>query len=128
MENGNFDSRGTRLNNEVNGPLRPSRKPPRKLICLLWWLFAATTGVEAHANPNSPSVILISVDTLRADHLSCYGYRASRTPHIDTLVQGGTLFYQVSAQVPLTLPSPTSLLTSTYPFSNGIQDNGLQLG
>jgi len=116
------------LNNEANGLLRLSLKPPRKLICLFWWLLALTTGVEAHANPNSPSVILISVDTLRADHLSCYGYRANQTPHIDALVRGGTLFYQISAQVPLTLPSHASLLTSTYPFFNGIEDNGLQLG
>jgi choline-sulfatase len=97
-------------------------------ICLFWCLLVVTTGVEAHASANSPSVILISVDTLRADHLSCYGYRANRTPHIDTLVRGGTLFYQISAQVPLTLPSHASLLTSTYPFSNGIEDNGQQLG
>lgn len=75
-----------------------------------------------------PSVILISVDTLRADRLSCYGYRPLRTPHIDAIAKGGTLFYQVSAQVPLTVPSHISLLTSTYPFSNGSEDNGQQLG
>ena len=83
--------------------------------------FAATEAKPA------PSVILISVDTLRADHLSCYGSQGVSTPHIDALAKGGTLFAQASAQVPLTLPSHVSLLTSTYPFSNGIEDNGQQL-
>lgn len=76
----------------------------------------------------SPSVILISVDTLRADRLSCYGYRGQRTPNIDAIAQGGTLFSQVSSPVPLTLPAHVSLLTSTYPFANGVKDNGEQLG
>ena len=65
---------------------------------------------------------------MRADRLSCYGYRNLRTPGIDTISQGGTLFWQANAQVPLTLPSHVSLLTSTYPFVNGIEDNGQQLG
>jgi choline-sulfatase len=75
-----------------------------------------------------PSIILISVDTLRADHLSCYGYGGPRTPHIDAMAVGGTLFTEVNTQVPLTLPAHVSLLTSTYPFANSIEDNGQQLG
>jgi arylsulfatase A-like enzyme/Flp pilus assembly protein TadD len=51
-----------------------------------------------------------------------------RTPNIDALAKSGTLFTQVSSQVPLTLPSHVSMLTSTYPFSNGVQDNGQPLG
>lgn len=74
--------------------------------------------------PSSTPVILISVDTLRADHLSCYGYRRHSTPHIDSLARGGTLFTQIDSQVPLTLPSHTSLLSSTYPFVNGVEENG----
>jgi len=46
------------------------------------------------------------------------------TPHLDALARGGTLFSAVSSQVPLTFPSHVSLFTSTYPFSNGIEDNG----
>ena len=75
-----------------------------------------------------PSIILISVDTLRADHLSCYGYGGVRTAHIDAMAVGGTLFTQVNTQVPLTFPAHVSLLTSTYPFANGVEDNGQQLG
>jgi arylsulfatase A-like enzyme/Tfp pilus assembly protein PilF len=70
-----------------------------------------------------PPVILISVDTLRADHLSCYGYTHLQTPHIDSLARGGTLFAAISSQAPITLPSHVSLFTSTYPFANGIREN-----
>jgi choline-sulfatase len=73
-------------------------------------------------------VIVISVDTLRADHLSCYGYRRIQTMTIDAIAKNGTLFTQVNAQAPLTFPSHVALLTSTYPFSNGIQDNSEVLG
>jgi arylsulfatase A-like enzyme len=69
-------------------------------------------------------VILISIDTLRADHLSAYGYRAISTPNIDAFAQQGTLFTDVDSQIPLTLPSHTTLFTSTYPFQNGIEENG----
>src|ERR1019366_8309994 len=62
------------------------------------------------------SVILISVDTLRADHLGCYGYRALPTPHIDAMTAGATLFWNIDSQVPMTLPSHVSLFTSAYPF------------
>ena len=80
----------------------------------------------ATASPPA-SVILISVDTLRADHLGCYGYRRIRTPHLDALAQGGTLFGNVNTPVPLTLPAHTSLLTSTYPFVHGVEENGQQV-
>src|SRR5689334_15033645 len=68
-------------------------------------------------------VILISIDTLRADHLSSYGYRRIRTPRIDSFGTGGTVFTAVAAQVPLTLPSHYSLFTSTYPFESQIEEN-----
>jgi choline-sulfatase len=69
-------------------------------------------------------VILISVDTLRADHLGVYGYKGARTPNIDALAQNGTLFAQAGSQIPLTLPSHTSLFTSSYPFETGVEENG----
>jgi choline-sulfatase len=69
-------------------------------------------------------VVVISVDTLRADHLNAYGYRAIFTPNIDAFAEHGTLFTDISAQIPLTLPSHTSLFTSTYPFQNGVEENG----
>jgi choline-sulfatase len=94
------------------------------------WLrlaIACTSLIARPALGGPIPVILISVDTLRADRLGCYGSRAAHTSNIDSLATGGTLFSQISAQVPLTLPSHVSLLTSTYPFSNGVTDNGQQL-
>src|SRR5262249_47024372 len=83
---------------------------------------------EAQASPvptdQTPSIILISIDTLRADHLSCYGYRRIKTSHIDAITAKGTLFSAIHSQVPLTFPSHVSLFTSTYPFFNGVEDNG----
>jgi choline-sulfatase len=72
----------------------------------------------------STPVILISVDTLRADRLACYGYKKIHTPHFDSLGDGGTLFSAVDTPVPMTLPAHTSLLTSTYPFAHGVEENG----
>lgn len=84
----------------------------------------ALAGNAPSADAKSPSIILISIDTLRADRLGCYGYRRTPTPHIDAIAQGGTLFAAIESQVPLTFPSHVSLFTSTYPFFNGIEDNG----
>ncbi len=67
------------------------------------------------------------MDTLRADHLSCYQPGRRQTPHIDSLAKNGTLFSQISSPFPLTLPSHVALFTSTYPFASGVQDNGVPL-
>jgi choline-sulfatase len=80
---------------------------------------------NAQNQAQPPPVILISIDTLRADHLSAYGYRKIATPNIDSFAQQGTIFTEVNSQIPLTLPSHTSLFTSTYPFENGIEENAV---
>jgi len=72
---------------------------------------------------SAPSVILISIDTLRADHLSAYGYRKLQTRNLDRLAREGVLFEQAISPVPLTLPAHTSLLTGTLPVFHGIRDN-----
>src|ERR1700677_1822938 len=87
-------------------------------LALLLAIFAAPAIAELPT-----PVILISIDTLRADHLSAYGYSRIRTPHIDSFAQQGTLFTNIEAQIPQTLPSHTSLFTSTYPFENRIEEN-----
>jgi len=71
---------------------------------------------------HSSDVLLITVDTLRADHLGCYGYRRGATPAIDALAKQGTKFEHAFAAAPLTLPSHAALLTGTYPFYNGVRD------
>ncbi len=74
-------------------------------------------------------VILISIDTLRADHLPAYGYAGLRTPNLDALRADGVLFQNAYSQVPLTLPSHTALFTGLLPPQNGVRDNlGYALG
>jgi arylsulfatase A-like enzyme len=68
-------------------------------------------------------VVLISIDTLRADHLPAYGYRAVETPAIDRLRRDSILFENAYAHVPLTLPFHASLLTGRLPGGHGVRDN-----
>jgi arylsulfatase A-like enzyme len=69
------------------------------------------------------NLLLISLDTVRADRLGCYGYGAATTPAIDLLSGRGVLFENAIAPAPLTLPSHTTLLTGLYPHVHGIRDN-----
>jgi len=70
------------------------------------------------------NILLISIDTCRADHLSCYGYPRRTTPNIDQLAQEGILFTNVYTLAPFTLPAHSSMLTGTVPPYHGIRDNG----
>ena len=70
------------------------------------------------------NVILITIDTLRADHVGAYGFKRALTPALDSLAADGARFDHCIAQTPLTLPSHTTLLSSTYPLFNQVRDNG----
>ncbi|MFH1277840.1 MAG: sulfatase-like hydrolase/transferase [Candidatus Eisenbacteria bacterium] len=70
------------------------------------------------------NLILITIDTMRSDHLASYGRPNARTPHMDRLAREGTLFTRMYASAPLTLPSHTTFLTGRYPSSHGVHDNG----
>lgn len=70
------------------------------------------------------NVLLITVDTLRADHLGCYGYSPARTPQIDRLAQEGVRATNAAAVAPITLPSHASILTGLLPPAHGVRDNG----
>lgn len=70
------------------------------------------------------NVLVITGDTLRSDHLGCYGYKNIRTPVIDELARNGVRFADVISSVPLTLPSHANIFTSTYPPFNQVRDNG----
>ncbi len=82
---------------------------------------AAKPVPPAKAQPR-PNVILITIDTLRADHVSCYGAKNVKTPTLDGLAHDGVVFERAISQVPLTWPSHAVILTGTYPFQNGVQD------
>jgi arylsulfatase A-like enzyme/cytochrome c-type biogenesis protein CcmH/NrfG len=72
--------------------------------------------------PVKPNVLIVTIDTLRADHVGCYGYKQVQTPNIDSLAADGVLFRQAFTPIPITLPSHTVILTGTYPMLNGIHD------
>ncbi|MEW5802294.1 MAG: sulfatase-like hydrolase/transferase [bacterium] len=74
--------------------------------------------------PKPQNVLLITIDTLRADHLSCYGYAGIQTPAIDGLAKEGMRFEWAFTPVPLTLPSHASIMTGLYPASHGVLNNG----
>jgi choline-sulfatase len=89
-------------------------------VCVVVWFgWRATPASSVHAGP----IILISIDTLRADRLSAYGYRAARTPAVDSLAADGVLFEHAWAHAPQTLPSHASIFTGRLPFEHGVRDN-----
>ena len=85
--------------------------------------FAWHSGAIGRRTQRAPSVLLISVDTLRADHVGAYGYKAAQTPAIDALAARGLRFEQAATVTPLTLPAHTSLMTGTFPAFHGVRDN-----
>ncbi|HEY7055473.1 MAG TPA: sulfatase-like hydrolase/transferase, partial [Vicinamibacterales bacterium] len=82
-------------------------------------------GVRHVGRPKAADgpVILVSIDTLRADHLPIYGYAAVRTPAIDALAATATVFDRAYSHVPQTLPAHASILTGELPFQTGVRDN-----
>jgi arylsulfatase A-like enzyme/Tfp pilus assembly protein PilF len=90
------------------------------LLAILALLLSA--GPIAAAERPGYNVVLITLDTLRPDHLGCYGYGAIETPNIDRLAASGARFTQAFTPVPITLPAHTSLLTGMYPLATGVHD------
>ena len=91
---------------------------------------AAPSSVQADveqllggASTEQPSVILITIDTLRADRLSSYGSDRVATPHMDRLAAEGVRFANASSTVPFTLPAHSSIMTGLYPPSHGVREN-----
>ena len=73
--------------------------------------------------PVSGPIVIISVDTLRSDHLPVYGYRQVKTPAIDALAADGVLFERAYSHAPQTLPAHAALLSGRLPFETGVRDN-----
>jgi arylsulfatase A-like enzyme/Tfp pilus assembly protein PilF len=93
--------------------LRPGVDAARR-IEKLW----AREGVK------KPNVILMTLDTTRADHLACYGYPNIRTPNLDGIARRGVLFEQAATATPLTLPAHCTIMTGMYPTYHGVRING----
>jgi Flp pilus assembly protein TadD len=104
---------------------RPFRHTFILVLAAIGTCLAAAGGwryARASAPVNGP-IILISVDTLRADHLPAYGYRKVKTPTIDALAADGTVFERAYSHAPQTLPAHTTLLSGRLPFETGVRDD-----
>ncbi len=88
------------------------------------WHFYRTRIATPDLNFSGYNVLFVTIDTLRADHVGAYGYDKIRTNNLDKLASQGYLFRRAISQVPLTLPSHTSIFTGTFPMYHGVRDNG----
>jgi arylsulfatase A-like enzyme len=95
--------------------LMADRSPLRFLLAVA--MVAAFSSCASPAKP--PNVILVVVDTLRADHLGCYGYERNTSPRIDAFADGATLYSRAMASAPWTVPSHASMFTGLDPFEHG---------
>ena len=89
-------------------------RSPAARVPALW----AKGGVE------KPNVLLVTLDTTRADHLACYGYAGVSTPNLDAVAGRGVLFEQAATATPLTLPAHSTIMTGMYPTYHGVRVNG----
>jgi arylsulfatase A-like enzyme/Tfp pilus assembly protein PilF len=117
---------------DILNPILMARTPRTRSATTAWWLAGLIVlfiivrlfvpqwlNSDAHSGP----VILISIDTLRADRLPVYGYANGVTPNIDQLAADSVVFDSAWAQSPQTLPAHTSILTGLLPFEHGVRDN-----
>ena len=100
-------------------------------ICLGVFLALSAAVFGCHtASPGEGSgladfnLLLITLDTVRADRIGAYGYKKARTPNLDFLAENGVLFENCYASVPITLPSHSSIFTGRYPTAHGVRNNG----
>jgi len=117
-----------------NDPLEatePGRRSPTPRLAGLLAVILAVAGLivwrwlPSGLEGNGPgfNVLLITLDTTRADHLGCYGYPGDITPNIDRLAAGGTRFAQCTSAAPSTLPSHATIMTGVYPYVHGARHN-----
>src|SRR3972149_2266764 len=103
----------------------PKRPAPLSLLISAFVLmsFLRFDSSSAAASPRMVdwNVLLITMDTTRADRIGCYGHEAAKTPHIDALAARGVRFANAYSPVPLTLPSHCSILTGKYPFAHHVR-------
>ncbi len=99
--------------------------PVRRTLLALTALVAGCRGpAPTRGAATAPSVLLVTIDTLRADRLGCYGDAAARTAALDGLAAGGTLFERAFTPAPITLPAHVSIMTGLPPPAHGVRGNG----
>ena len=126
-----------------NKAARKARKRKTRMRSRLMWGAAGTAAAlgllvyflvfrpgKRQSGPSGPlpyNVLLITLDTTRADHLGCYGHEPARTPNLDGLAREGVRFARAYCPAPLTLPSHASIMTGLYPVAHGVRNNGHDL-
>jgi arylsulfatase A-like enzyme/Flp pilus assembly protein TadD len=95
-------------------------------VVWLLWPNRAPSALPAPREVRAANLLVITIDTLRADAIGAYGSATARTPHIDALARDGVLFELAFATAPITLPSHASLLTGLYPPGHGARHNGIR--
>jgi len=97
------------------------------IYTLAMWTLVSCKSSRKSESPDAAlkpiNVVLITLDTVRADHLHCYGYKKIKTPNIDSLAASGVLFDKAVTQAPLTQPSHASMFTGTNPNVNRVRNN-----
>ena len=99
----------------------------KKVLCLALFLSSLPLWATGAAKKARPNVFLVTIDTLRADHVGCYGDSQVKTPAIDSLAKDGIRFANAFTPVPITNSSHASILTGLYPSSHGVTDFGVGL-
>jgi arylsulfatase A-like enzyme/Flp pilus assembly protein TadD len=99
----------------------------RPLVSLLLAAAALASSCSGPAPPKDLNVLLVTIDTLRPDRLSCYSPKFVQTPRIDALAARGVVFERAFSHAPLTLPSHASILLGATPLSHGADDNGMRV-
>jgi arylsulfatase A-like enzyme len=111
----------------VGQQVYPSDMKKNKLpiVIIVIIIIVAWLGVKYNSAPSSSinTIILISLDTTRADHIGTYGYRVPTTPNIDALAKESMVFEQTFSNIPLTLPAHSSMFTGQIPPTHGVHDN-----
>lgn len=101
--------------------------PAAALLLAAAGVAAVSCNRQPAPKPGSVNVVLITIDTLRADRLSCYGYTKAKTPRIDSLAADGVLFERAYCDVPWTTPSMSSVHTGLYATHHGFKSTYQQL-
>jgi choline-sulfatase len=126
------------LMREAGRQVRGAERPPGGTPCLARgarrrvigaWCLAIVSAACAPAprGARAQNLVLITIDTLRADHVGAYGHARARTPAIDALARSGVRFEHAYAAAPITLPSHATILSGRYPPGHGARDNGMHM-
>src|SRR4051812_42747138 len=97
------------------------------IAIVIIFLMPALLLAQAAPKKSPPNVFLITLDTLRADHVHCYGYENIQTPALDALAKDGTRFTQAFTPSPITNSSHTSIMTALLPSHHGVTDFAVPL-